>query len=286
MPHSDHLICCILDAPRAVAGLCPMLPLASTDFPHSHDALREAIAGGFARHEIAVKSVTVEGGAFPAVERLAVDLSGATVSRELRIGRPGAAFGEEIRVGTLEITAQPLIFEGTPARLHLRGSDVALAGAKGTAGELLLTLQRARDGELQLEVQHIDLERLVRTLIAEAAGKHGVDIKQTKLALTPRGPRSLGLRINVTAKVMFMSAPLALTGDLDLDEALQLRISNLALSGSGMAASLGGQFLRPHFERIQSQPISLAVLSLGEVRLRDVELTAAEAVTLRARFSS
>jgi hypothetical protein len=182
--------------------------------------------------------------------------------------------------------ADPVTFEGTPARLRLHGSDVALIGAKGSAGELLLTLQRARDGELQLDVQHSDLERLIRALITEAASGHGVDVKQVRLELTPRGPSSLSLRLEVTAKVMFMSAPVALTGDLDLDEALQLRISNLALSGSGMAASLGGQFLRPHFERIQSRPISLAVLSLGEVRLRDVELTATETVTLRARFGS
>lgn len=263
-----------------------MLPLASADFPDSHDALREAIAGGLARHEIAARKVTVEGGAFPAVERLAVDLSGATVSRDLRLGRPGMAVGQEIRARELEVTADPLTFEGTPARLHLRGSDVTLAGTKGSAGEWLLALQRAGDGELRLGVQHSDLEKLIRTLLAEAARGHGVDIKQAKLELTPRGPRSLSLSLEVTAKVMIMSAPVALTGDLDLDNALQLQISNLAFSGSGMIANLAGQFLRPHFERIQSRPISLSVLSLGEVRLRDVELTAGEAVALHARFGS
>jgi hypothetical protein len=39
-------------------------------------------------------------------------------------------------------------------------------------------------------------------------------------------------------------------------------------------------------ERVQKEPVSLAVLSLGEIQLRDVEITGGDSLRLNARFGS
>src|SRR5436190_2230041 len=81
--------------------------------------------------------------------------------------------------------------------------------------------------------------------VAAQAKKHGLDVTETRLTFTQRGPRALSFQGDVTAKVMIMKAHLTVTGDLDLDDALQLRISNLKLTGGGMAATLARGFLQP-----------------------------------------
>jgi hypothetical protein len=86
---------------------------------------------------------------------------------------------------------------------------------------------------------------------------------------------------------MIMKAHLTVTGDLDLDDTLQLRISNLKLTGGGMAATLARGFLQPQFTKLEAKPIALGALAVGEIRLRDVAV-AIEGQTLRigAKFGS
>jgi hypothetical protein len=76
-----------------------MLPLAGSRFPTSHHELKDAISRGLLHYGITAREVVVEGGTFPAVDSLRVDLTGARVTRELRIAssaktgtaRPGSS---------------------------------------------------------------------------------------------------------------------------------------------------------------------------------------------------
>jgi hypothetical protein len=97
-----------------------MIPLAGPAFPRSNQELGEAVAAGFNRHHLAAREVLVEGGTFPAVETLRIDLSGAEATRELRgAARGPATGGQQVIAARLEVLAEPLLFEGTPLRLRL-----------------------------------------------------------------------------------------------------------------------------------------------------------------------
>jgi hypothetical protein len=112
-------------------------------------------------------------------------------------------------------------------------------------------------------------------------------VKETRLAFTQRGPRALSFQADVTAKVMIMKAHLTVNGDADLDDALQLRISNLRLTGGGMAATLARGFLQPRFDKIQQKPIAVGALALGEIRLRDVAVAIeGQTISISAKFGS
>ncbi len=263
-----------------------MIPLLGAGFPDSSEALRSAIREGFARHQLTARQVTVQGGAYPQVDRLDIDLSGATATRELRAPKSGTPASGSLNVAQMEVQASPLLLEGTPLQLQLEAKDVTLQHTEGTADESTLTVKQAAQGRLTLEMAQKDLESLLHKIVSGAAAGHGAEILETHIALTSQGPKSLSFKADVVAKMFIVKAPLTITGDLAIDDDLNLRVSNLALSGGGVAAGVAGNFIRPQFEKIQKQPISLAMLSLGEVKLRDVGLEAGDTIRLYAEFGS
>lgn len=261
-----------------------MLPLPSAQFPTSHAGLAEALTRGLAMFEIASREVKAEGGIFPAVERLHIDLTGARITRSVRLPHAGPDGGEALRVGAFEVKAQPLYFEDAPLQIALRATDAVLQLARNEAGESLLTLERVVAGDVMIEVSCTDLEAFAHAAIVAAAGEHGVEIKSTHLELTARGPRSLSFRVEIVAKMFIMSAKVAVSGALDIDDALEARISQLECAGDGMIASTATAFLRPHFAKLERRAFPLLALSLGEVKLREVTLTVGESLKLAAQF--
>ena len=259
-----------------------MIPIAGSALPESPAALQAAVTEGFLRYAIVPREITVEGDNTASLSRISLDLSGANLTRETQIPQPGSPGAEVTVVKALSLSATPLLLEGIPAVISLRAAD---AGFGLTSGDqLFLVPQRAQDGHLEIEVQRTDLEALIQKVASEAAGKQGVEIKETHLEITSRDERSLSFKADVVGKVFMMKAPVTLTGDLAIDDNLDLHISNLAIGGSGMIANLANSFAQPHLKRAQAQPISLAVFRLGSLQLRDVQLAGGQSLRLTARF--
>ena len=102
-----------------------MLPLAGLELPTSHAALAEAITRGLAHYGVKASDVRAEGGTFPAIGELRVDLTGARVTRELRVASVGAPGEEAVTVSRVEVKAAPMYFEKTPLRLNLASTEDA-----------------------------------------------------------------------------------------------------------------------------------------------------------------
>ncbi len=263
-----------------------MIPLAGPTFPASHQELRDAITQGLVHYGITPSAVDVEGGAFPDVESLRINLSGARVTREMRIASAGVSGAERVHVGTVDVFAQPLHFETAPLQLRLHAKSATLAAAQSGTGDPMLTLLEAQNGEVTLETKRSDLELFVQSLVSSLASRQGVEIKSTVLHLESRGPRSLHFRAEVTAKMFIMSAKVTLTGDLEVDNQLGARLSHLSCGGEGMVGSAATALVRPYLTKVESRVFPLMAFSLGNVKLRDVTLEAGEIVRIQATFSS
>lgn len=263
-----------------------MLPLAASSLPPSHAALAEAITSGFAKYGLTAREIRAEGGTFPQVASLRVDLTGARAHRGLRPAEPGAAGAERIEVERVEVVATPLYFEATPLQLDLHAQGTVLALAHGADSEPMLVLVRAAQGAVTVEARLADLEALAQSLVASAAAKQGVEIKSTHLKFTSRGPRALAFEAEVAAKMFIMTAKVAVAGTLELDDQLNARLSGLACRGEGMIASAANALLKPRFAEIEHRTFPLLALTLGEVKLRDVRLDAGEALRVHAEFGA
>ena len=263
-----------------------IIPLAGAAFPSSAEELRKQLDEAGTELRLKVRS-EVEAANWPAIESLEIDVTGSEVDDASRFARPGRSSEGSMQVQRFALKGKPISVQHMPLSLEVKGTDTLWNLARRPGGAPALVLERAGDGDIDVRVSRSDVEQLAQTLLSTQAGKHGVNITETRLSFVSRGPRSLSLRADVTAKMMLIKATLTVTGDLDLDDALQLRISNLELTGGGMVAGLARGFLQPHFDRLQARPIALAALEFGEVRLRDVSLAVAgEELQLHAKFGS
>jgi hypothetical protein len=77
-----------------------------------------------------------------------------------------------------------------------------------------------------------------------------------------------------------------ITGQLDLDEELNARVSGLDCIGDGAIASIACGVLKPHLQKIDGRVFPLMSLPLGEVRLRDVQLAVGDKLSVTAKFGS
>ena len=260
-----------------------MLPLAAANFPASPEELTAALTAGFAARGVAVQSVRAEGAALNALAALRIDLTGAQVTRSLRLPTAAAEGAATVLAERFELAGAPLEFEGAPVHLRVEAERAELRFT-GQPADGALALANAGSGSASLAVAHGALEALLHRLATEAAARQGLEIKQTKIVLTSRGPRALSFRCDVTAKMFVMSADLSLSGNLDVDEQLNARLSGLTLGGDAMVTKLAAGFVRPHLDKVEGRVFPLLALSLGGLRLREVEIATDDGLAVRAKF--
>jgi hypothetical protein len=262
-----------------------MLPLAGTLIPDSPEALSAALQGGLTARGIATKEATVQG-LWPELALLRLDLTGAQLLHAQRPSPLGELREDGFTAARFELVATPAQLQSAQVLVSLHADQAAFGFAQAADGALSLTIQRATRGELTIEMACAALESLVHSLASAAAREHGVDIKSTKVRFVSRGPRAVSITAEVTAKMFIATATVTLSGDVDLDEQLNAQLSHLRFSGDGMVANLAGGFIRPHFAALEGRNFPLVTFVLGEIRLRDVQLEAGDALRLTARFGS
>ena len=260
-----------------------MLPLSGSDFPVSLETFSAALRGGLEGRGVSVRDIRADG-EWPRLAELAVDLTGAHITRATRPAQADTEPQPGASIARLAIVAAPLHFEKTPLRLDLQAQDAECAFARDSAQEPVLQLTRCGSGSVVLEAQRADLEAVLKTFATGALAKQGAEVKSVRLELNSLGPRSLGFRAEVTAKAFLMTARVAVTGRLDVDDQLNLRVRDLATSGDGMIANLAGGFLRPRFTEMEKRTISLAAFSFAGVKMHGVRISGGEALRIEAQF--
>lgn len=262
-----------------------MLPLAGAENPDSPDALATALSLGLATSGLPAREVTALGG-WPALDLLRLDLTGVQIPRTPLPGPTGTVRGEGFTAARFELVAAPARVEAAPVQLSLWAVDAGFEFAPARDGASMVLIQRAARGEVTVEMAAADIENLVHSVASEAAKQHGAEIKSVKIDFTSRGPRAVSVNAEVTAKMFIATALFKLSGDVDLDEQLSARLSNLRFSGDGMVANLAGSFIRPQLAALEGRTFPLMSFALGEISLRDVQLHAGDTLRLSANFGS
>jgi hypothetical protein len=260
-----------------------MLPLAGEDLPRSLDQFVTALRAGLGRHKVIAHDVRANGG-WPAIEELSLDLTDAQLSRETPIPRPTTKAEPGPSIRCLTIAATPLKFESVPVVFDLRANDARCGFARDSQHNASVQILQAKSGAVVLETKRSDLESFLEKLAAETLAKHGAEVKSTRLEFTNHGPRTLEFQARVKAKVFVMNAEIVVSGQLSVDDRLNLRAQQLTADGNGMIANVATGYLRPRFAEMEKRVFPLASFSLAEVQLRDVQVRGGETLRLEARF--
>jgi hypothetical protein len=273
---------------REQRTLPDMFPLKTSTFPSTAAELtlrlNEAVRGVF---DLPSEPVEIREAAYPHLASIAISLDGARL--EARPQEIPSVSGQPVPALSVDsLTAEGSRLAVGPASIDfaLAAKEVELHRANDAKGNVVLLLQKAAHGRIDISTATADLEALIAELAAAEAGKHGVAVDNVQLSLRSSGSRSLAAEVRLRGKKLFMSASLRITGQVDLDDNLNAKISGLNCGGEGAIASVACGVLKPQLQKLDGRVFPLMSLPLGDVRLRDVRFAAGEKLSVSAEFGS
>lgn len=269
-----------------------MFYLSGREFPQSAQELESSLVESL-RTLLTLPSgdgrpVRVEGGSYPEVDIIRIDLSGAVFdARQLPPKPVGVGRSRRgVHASTLEILGQPIRLGEAGVHLDLSAGDVFFNYDRDREGRPLLLLAAAEAGRVAVEISRGDLEALLLAQATAAAASQGVTVEKTALSLVPIDQRSVAIAVRVTARKLFARATVEVKGQLNVDDQLNAKLSALSCEGEGIVGGLAGNLIRPHLERFNNTALPLMAISLGTVRLHDLRIDVAGPLRMQATFGS
>ena len=230
--------------------------------------------------------VTLEEKSYPHLATIRVSLDGANAG-ERPPPRPPRLVGmiePALRVEHFEMSGRPILVQRAKVELSCTARDLQLGQSRDKQGNVLLVLQDAAEGRLELGVGLADLEALVLAVAKMEAEKQGVTVESVRIDLRSRSERALDVVAQVCAKKLFLSATVQISGSVAIDEQLNARLFGLECAGEGTLGTLGCGFIAPHLQRFNGREFPLMALPLGEIKLRDVRIAADRELRVTAEF--
>src|SRR5215210_4559624 len=265
-----------------------MFPLQSKVFPESAEALARLLNESL-REVLFLRAdaVSVVPRKYPALEEIAMVLDGAEVRPHPPKPRRSVGPTEPaLEVERLSVRGDGVVIGPAGAHLALKASGVRLNRGNDADGNIVLGLDSAADGSVEISTGKSDLEAAIAEVARREAGKQGVTIEEVRLTLRETGPRSVAGEAQLRARKLFFSATVQMAAQLTTDDELQATVSGLRCHGEGVIGNLACGFLQPYLQKLEGRQFALMAFALGDVRLRDVTLAAGEEITVRAEFGS
>jgi hypothetical protein len=265
-----------------------VFPLYTTDFPSSASDLERLLNHSLQRiFAIEAAPVSIRDASYPHLEEIRISLDGARLRSNPP--RPPSICGQispALQVDRLSLSALALSIGPAPIDLSLSARTINFVQGKDSDEQVVLSLESAVDGKIELSIAQTDLAALITAVAQDQASKQGITIDTAQLDLRQMNSHSLAVQVRLRIRKLFLSASIGITGQLDLDDQLNLKVSDLNCSGSGTIASLACSILTPYLRKIDGRELPLMSLPLGEVRLRDVHLTVGDKLCITAEFGS
>jgi hypothetical protein len=223
---------------------------------------------------------------YPHLSAINVSLDGACLRADAPRPPILSAASPAFEVDEFSLHASPLSLGPLAIDLSLSAREVQLGQGKDSTDQIVLSLASAADGKIEISATQTDLETLIAKLAKEQAAKQGITIDDVRLKLRQKSAESVAAEVDLRAKKLFLSASIRVTGQLDLDDQLNLKVSGLNCTGDGGIATMACGILTPYLRKIEGREIPLMSLSLGHVRLRDVRVDVGDKLRITAGFGS
>lgn len=264
-----------------------MFPLQTKSLPENSAKLREALEESLTGlvNSSGRPMVTVEDKNYPVLEAIRISLDGAATGDRLP-ARPTPAGPVEpaLQTANLEIIGRPIRVQKAAVDFEFRAREVKIGQARDISGNLILLLQDAAHGTVQVAISVPDLEALIRAGASVAVRQQGVILEDVRVELQALSERSLSAKVCVRARKLFLNAAVEVRGRLEIDDQMTAHLSGLDCSGEGTLGTLACGFLGPHLQRFEGRTFSLLALPLGEVQLHDIRLSIDDQLRVQAEF--
>jgi hypothetical protein len=263
-----------------------MFPLFTAALPSSASDLERLLSESLRRIFVTESDpVDVRDHSYPHLEVINISLDGAQLRSDPP--RPPVSMGKAspaLEVDQLVLSASPLSLGPASVDLAISARDVQLGQAKDSNGQILLSIDSASDGHAAISATPAGLEAFITRLAQDQGSKQGITIEGVQLKVRQESEHSLAAEVGLRARKLFLSASMKVTGRLELDDQLNLIISDLKCTGDGGIATMACGILQPYLQKIDGRKFPLMSLALGEIRLRDVRLAVGDKLSVTAEF--
>lgn len=266
-----------------------MIPLHRAQFPNSKADLAEAMNESLRRYvrKDGDPIVTISARVFPYLDEIAINLDGAALDPALpKLVTPVGETRQACEAASVNVRGRHVSIQGAPLNLQLTASDLVFDQGRDEKGEALMLVRSVRNGHFAVSVAQLDLENAIRQMAEREGAKQGITIEDTRVSLRARGARSIAADIRLQARKFLFRANVDISGQVDIDESFNARISNLKCRGEGTVGSVACGMLEPHLKRLADRSFSLMSLPLGEIKMRDVRISVADTVEVTAEFGT
>jgi hypothetical protein len=270
------------------------LPFGDAELPQTSGQLSRSITDSWRKALTLAdpaKLVTIVGGRYPAIDAMRIDLTGSSYTPS---GKPSASASTtppEPRAGApaffvsqFALVAEPMLSRKGALNLQVVASDVRFELQKTKQGHPYLMMADVGSGALHFDASTADLERIMLAMAKEMSAGKPITIRSVDLNFTSRGDRSLDADLHVSTLVGFIPAGLRFTCRVDVDDAMNAKISDLQVEGDELLGPLMTQFIRPSLAKYDGKTKPLIGFPNQRVKLKDVRIVAGERVTLDAVF--
>ena len=266
--------------------------LGAGPMPRAPDELSRALAAGW-RGAIELrdpsKAVAIEGGTYPLISTLKIDLSDGELhppTKRERI-RVNNRIEQNLDVAHLQVLGEPLLLHQAKLNMSVTATDAQLALERDRRGRPVMMLADAKAGKLTFDVRQADLEALLLRNARETASRYGVRIESTRLRLIAETPRSLQASLHFSTIVGFIPAGVLFKAHLVVDDAMNAGITGLTVEGDEALGPLIVGLLRPALQSYNGKTRPLVGFpAAARLHLRDVALRVDDSLHLTAAFGS
>lgn len=269
-----------------------MFPLSGKKFPTTSEELDESITAAltdvFTVEGDEEDVVVIEGGKFPALKTVSIDLDNATVSASKPPPKPIGTGKREPgpRVAKLELTAAPIRYEQAKLNLKVTATGLEFDFDRDKKGNPLLVLTDAKSGKVDARISKDDIEKLLTEAAGVAAKQQGITIADLDLELKKAGPLAVAADVRVKAKKLMMTGVIHITGRLDIDDELNATVSDLDCTGEGMIGTAAAGIVKKKLTPYDGASVPLMAFSLGDVALRDLKIDLKKDLHVTAAFGA
>jgi head-tail adaptor len=231
--------------------------------------------------------VTISARVFPYLDEIAINFDGAELDSALpTLVTPVGETRQACEAASVSIRGRRVSIQGAPLNLQLTANDLVFDQGRDEKGEALLLVRSVRNGHFAVSVTQLDLENAIRQMAEREGAQQGITIEETRVSLRARGARSIAADIRLQARKFLFRANIDISGQVDIDESFNARVSNLKCRGEGTVGSVACGMLEPHLKRLAERRFSLMSLPLGEIKMRDVRISVADTVEVTAEFGT
>ncbi len=239
-----------------------MFPLRTKTLPASAAELSDLLEGSLREVvDSPANFVHVVDGAYPKLDEIRVTLDGATLrTPPPKPPKPVGPSSPALRANRIAFSGKKMSIQGAQLDLAFDASDVELHESREANGDIVLLLQRAADGKIDINISKRDLVKLLTNFAHIEAETRGITIEYVDLVLEARGPRSIAAVVNLRVRKAFFSAKIKIAGNLEIDDQLVAKLSDLSCKGEGAIGSLVCGVLTPFLQRANNRSFPLMTL--------------------------